>query len=83
MFAPGVVALAVSVLVLIFFKDSPEAAGFAPLESSSKKKPVKEAPGNIVVSSDKFGILRSTISHPFRRKPAYHHSLEKKNSPHM
>lgn len=42
MFAPGCVALAVSVLVLIFFKDSPESMGFPPVESSSKKKVVKQ-----------------------------------------
>lgn len=52
MFAPGAVALAVSVLVLLFFKDSPEAAGFAPVESSTKKKPVKETSGRVGVASD-------------------------------
>ena len=52
MFAPGAVALAVSVLVLLFFKDSPEAAGFAPIEASTQKKPVKETSGRLGVVSD-------------------------------
>ena len=41
-------ALAVSVLVLLFFKDSPEAAGFAPIEEGAKKKqPAKETSGRL------------------------------------
>jgi sugar phosphate permease len=43
MFAPGAAALAVSVLVLLFFKDSPESQGFPPVESGSKKKTAKPA----------------------------------------
>ena len=67
MFAPGAVALAVSVLVLIFFKDSPEAAGFAPLESSSKKKPVKETPGNIIIISQNPATSSFDNLHPTTR----------------
>lgn len=55
MFAPGCVALAVSVLVLLFFKDSPEAAGFAPIEEGAKKKqPAKETPGTPLPLPDSF-----------------------------
>ena len=43
MFAPGAAALAVSVLVLLFFKDTPESQGFPPVESGSKKKTAKPA----------------------------------------
>jgi sugar phosphate permease len=45
MFAPGAVALAVSVLVLFFMKDSPEKEGFPPIdEGAPKKKVVEEKP---------------------------------------
>ena len=45
MFAPGAVALAVSVLVLLFMKDSPEKEGFPPIdEGAPKKKVVEEKP---------------------------------------
>lgn len=43
MFAPGAAALVVSVLVLLFFKDSPESQGFPPVEAGSKKKTAKPA----------------------------------------
>lgn len=38
MFAPGSVALAVSVLVLLFMKDSPETEGFPPIDEGAPKK---------------------------------------------
>jgi sugar phosphate permease len=44
MFAPGAVALGVSVLVLLFMKDSPEKEGFPPVTDGKPKKksePVK------------------------------------------
>ncbi len=42
MFAPGAVALAVSVLVLLFMKDSPEKEGFPPIDEGAPKKKVAE-----------------------------------------
>ena len=42
MFAPGAVALAVSVLVLLFMKDSPEKEGFPPIDEGAPKKKVVE-----------------------------------------
>ncbi|KAK9908663.1 hypothetical protein WJX75_001165 [Coccomyxa subellipsoidea] len=55
MFAPGAVALAVSVLVLFFMKDSPEKEGFPPIdEGAPKKKVVEEKPA---AKEDKPGLL--------------------------
>ena len=44
MFAPGCVALAVSVLVLIFFKDTPESLGFPAIDANTKKPVAKDTP---------------------------------------
>lgn len=38
MFAPGSIALAVSVQVLLFMKDSPESEGFPPIDDGAPKK---------------------------------------------
>lgn len=38
MFAPGTVALAVSVIVLLFMKESPEKEGFPPISDGAPKK---------------------------------------------
>ncbi|CAL8460878.1 g409 [Coccomyxa elongata] len=55
MFAPGAVALAVSVLVLLFMKDSPEKEGFPPIdEGAPKKKVVDDKPA---AKEDKPGLL--------------------------
>lgn len=58
MFAPGAVALAVSVLVLLFMKDSPEKEGFPPIdEGAPKKKAVEDkAPAGTtnVISVEKY-----------------------------
>ena len=50
MFAPGCVALAVSVLVLIFFKDTPESSGFPAIDAGSKKPAAKD-------TSESSGVL--------------------------
>ena len=58
MFAPGCVALAVSVLVLIFFKDTPESSGFPAIDAGSKKpvaKDTSEASG-VLSRSDWLGL---------------------------
>ena len=38
MYAPGIVALAVAVIVLLFMKESPETQGFAPINAGDKPK---------------------------------------------
>ena len=52
MFAPGCVALAVSVLVLIFFKDTPESLGYPAIDAGSKKNVAKETKEPSGVLSD-------------------------------
>lgn len=63
--------MAVSVLVLIFFKDSPESLGFPPVEGAKKKKPEKETSGLIqlpshspVSSAPKFAIAPYHLAGP-------------------
>ena len=55
MFAPGCVALAVSVLVLIFFKDTPESSGFPAIDAGSKKPVAKD-------TKESSGILPDPLS---------------------
>ena len=43
MWAPGAIGIAVSLIVLVMMKDSPEKCGFGPIASESKKK--KPKPG--------------------------------------
>ena len=51
MFAPGVVAIFFSVLVLIFMKDSPEKEGFPPIDEGKPKKKTVETPATGLAKS--------------------------------
>ena len=70
MFAPGAVALAVSVLVLLFFKDSPEAAGFATCGVRQQKEAC-EGDFRYSHTSSEYGCAwQSAIAcKPFSRSP--------------
>ncbi len=59
MFAPGSVALAVSVLVLLFMKDSPEAEGFPPIDEGAPKNNTHDKPAGGHLSNDDVNIFDS------------------------
>ncbi|KAK9901089.1 hypothetical protein WJX75_003573 [Coccomyxa subellipsoidea] len=54
MLAPGSIALAVSVLVLLFMKDSPETEGYPPIDEGAPKKVL---PNKTAANEEKPGLL--------------------------
>eukprot|EP00854_Cymbomonas_tetramitiformis_P009797 gene9797-11605_t len=68
LFAPGAIAIVMGIILMIFCKDSPESAGYPPVElpEKSSKKPVKvEVEEEETPMSVRENLVKNVLSNPY------------------